>query len=112
MIIVEISITAALMIASFHSSVPASHDIVTVSRREQHKDPETEADKWNSAFIVIFNACAIATVTCKNNKKTSVNKTQSQLFAYISIVELIACNCATSKTSSWFERLSHSSKLL
>lgn len=63
MIIVEISITAALMIASFHSSVPASHDIVTMSQREQHKDTETAF----TAFIVIFNACVIATVTCKKN---------------------------------------------
>ncbi len=30
---------------------PVCHDSVTVSQHEQHQDPETEAAKWNSAFI-------------------------------------------------------------
>lgn len=34
-----------------YSSVPVSHDSVTVSQHEQHQDPEIEAVKWDSAII-------------------------------------------------------------
>ncbi len=35
--------------ALFYSSVSVSHDSETV--RQQHREPETEAAKWNSAII-------------------------------------------------------------
>lgn len=40
--------------ATFYSSVPLSHDNVTVSQHEQYNDPETEAAMWNSFIIVII----------------------------------------------------------
>ena len=53
--------------ALFHSSVPVSHDSVTVSQRAQYQDPETEATKWNSAVInFIIYTCAFPAVTCQN----------------------------------------------
>ena len=42
-----------------NSSVPVSRDSVTVSQHAQSQDPETEADKWNSA-IVRFIICTWA----------------------------------------------------
>ncbi len=53
--------------APFYSSVPVSHDSVTVSQHAQYQDPETEAAKWNSAIInYIMCACAFPTETCQN----------------------------------------------
>ncbi len=47
--------------ASLYSSVPVSHDSVTVN---QHQDPETEAAKWKSAIIhLMMNTCAFPAVT-------------------------------------------------
>lgn len=37
--------------ALFYSSVPVSHDSVTVSQHAQYYDPDTEAAKENSAII-------------------------------------------------------------
>ncbi len=50
-----------LQMALFYSSVPVSHDSVTVSRQAQHQDPETEAAEWNPA--IIHFTCAFLTVT-------------------------------------------------
>ncbi len=41
----------------FYSSVPVSHDNVTVSQHEQQQDPETETAKWNSDIIVLALSC-------------------------------------------------------
>ncbi len=55
-----------LQMALFYSSVPVSHDSVTVSRQAQHQDPETEAAKWNSVIInFIIYTCAFPTETCQ-----------------------------------------------
>ena len=56
-----------LTMALFCSSVPVSHDSVTVSQHTQYQDPETEAAKWNSAIVsFIIYTCAFPTVTCHN----------------------------------------------
>ncbi len=51
----------------FYSSVPVSHDSVTVSQHTQYQDPHTGVAKWNLAIIPLINyACAFPTVTCRN----------------------------------------------
>ncbi len=40
-----------LTMALFCSSVPVSHDSVTVGQHARYQDPETEAAKWNPAII-------------------------------------------------------------
>ncbi len=55
-----------LTMALFYSSVPASHDSVTVSQHAQHQDPETEAAEGISAIInLIIYICAFPAVTCQ-----------------------------------------------
>ncbi len=50
--------TRTLMVVLFYSSV---------SQHEQHQDPETEAAKWNSAFIhFIIYTCAFPIEMCQN----------------------------------------------
>ncbi len=57
----------ALTMTLFYSSVPASHDGVSISQHAQHKDPDTEAAKWNSAIInFIIYICAFYTVIFQN----------------------------------------------
>lgn len=53
--------------ASFHSSVPLSHDGVTVSQNSSYQVSETEAAKRTST-IINFNTytCVFPTVTCLN----------------------------------------------
>lgn len=55
------------MILSY-SSVPGSHDSVTVSQHEQYPDPETQAAKSNSAIIhfIIIHTCAFLLMTCQD----------------------------------------------
>lgn len=51
-----------LMMALFHSSVPVSHDHVTVSQHEIQQDPEVA--KWNSDMAkVIIYTCVFRSVT-------------------------------------------------
>lgn len=56
-----------LKMAQFYSSVPISHDSATVSQHTQHRDPETAADKWDSAIIkcILFTPVLFLTVTCQ-----------------------------------------------
>lgn len=54
-----ITLTTAL----FCSSVLARHDSVTVSQREQYREPETEAAKWRTDYNI---CCAFLTVKCQN----------------------------------------------
>ncbi len=58
------------MMVQFYSSVPVSHDSVTVSKHVQYQNPETEAAKWNAAIIhFIIYTCAFPTVTCPHVEK-------------------------------------------
>ncbi len=41
--------------APFYSSVPVSHDSVTVSQHAQNQDPESEAAEWNLAIITFIS---------------------------------------------------------
>ncbi len=54
--------------ALFYSSVPESHDTVTVSQHVQYQDPEAEAAKWNSAIIhfIISPVLFLLWFTCQS----------------------------------------------
>lgn len=59
-----------LMKALLYSSVPVSHDNVTVGQYEKYEDPETETAKWKSVIIHIYT-CAFPTVTLVENDNPS-----------------------------------------
>ncbi len=40
-----------LTMSAFYSSVPVSHNCVTMSQHAQYQDSENEAAKWNSATL-------------------------------------------------------------
>ena len=60
-----------LTMALLYSSVPVSHDSVTVSQHAQYQDPETEAAKWNSAIIhlIIYMLLLLQYVKMSSVKK-------------------------------------------
>ena len=56
--------------APVYSSVPVSHDRVTVSLHAEYQVSETEAAKWNLAIInFIIYTCVFPTVTCLQRKR-------------------------------------------
>lgn len=56
-----------LTMAPFSSSVPVSHESMTVSQHVHYRDPDTETAKWNSIFInLIILTFAFPTVVHQN----------------------------------------------